>query len=77
MFLFFILFGINLTPHRPFIHLMNQNPDQYALLREDFDGRIDNAIEEVENIFIEPNKLLERINKIPIKIVINEEPIKL
>ena len=30
-----------------FIHLMNQNPDQYALLREDFDGRIDNAIEEV------------------------------
>lgn len=30
-----------------FIHLMNQHPDQYALLRSDFDAYIDNAIDEV------------------------------
>ena len=30
-----------------FINLMNEHPDQYELLLEDFEGRIDNAIEEV------------------------------
>lgn len=30
-----------------FFHLMHQYPDQYRLLMEDFDGRIDNAIDEV------------------------------
>ena len=30
-----------------FINLMNRHPDQYELLLEDVDGRIDNAIEEV------------------------------
>ena len=30
-----------------FINLMNRFPEQYELLREDLDGRIDNAIEEV------------------------------
>ncbi len=30
-----------------FINLMNRFPDQYALLRSDFDARIDNAIDEV------------------------------
>lgn len=30
-----------------FIHLMSQHPDQYALLRQDFDTHIDNAIDEV------------------------------
>lgn len=30
-----------------FINLMHRHPDQYALLREDFEGRIDNAIDEV------------------------------
>ena len=36
----------NHPQHRiAFYCLMNQNPDQYALLHEDFDGRIDNAIE--------------------------------
>lgn len=30
-----------------FIHLMHKHPDQYALLRSDFDAHIDNAIDEV------------------------------
>lgn len=30
-----------------FIHQMHRNPDQYALLLSDFDGHIDNAIDEV------------------------------
>jgi cytochrome P450 len=30
-----------------FINLMHHHPDQYELLREDFEGRIDNAIDEV------------------------------
>jgi cytochrome P450 len=30
-----------------FFQLMSEHPDQYAALREDFDGRIDNAIDEV------------------------------
>lgn len=30
-----------------FFQLMHQNPDQYQILMEDFDGRIDNAIDEV------------------------------
>lgn len=30
-----------------FIHLMHRNPDQFALLRSDFDAHIDNAIDEV------------------------------
>lgn len=30
-----------------FIHLMNRFPEQYALLRSDFDAHIDNAIDEV------------------------------
>ena len=30
-----------------FIHLMSQHPDQYALLKGDFDTHIDNAIDEV------------------------------
>jgi len=30
-----------------FIHLMSRHPDQYALLRSDFDAHIDNAIDEV------------------------------
>lgn len=30
-----------------FIHLMHRHPDQYALLRSDFDAHIDNAIDEV------------------------------
>ena len=30
-----------------FIHLMLKHPDQYALLRSDFDGHIENAIDEV------------------------------
>jgi cholest-4-en-3-one 26-monooxygenase len=30
-----------------FMHLMSRNPDQYALLRSDFDAHIDNAIDEV------------------------------
>lgn len=30
-----------------FIHLMNRNPEQYELLRSDFDAHIENAIDEV------------------------------
>lgn len=30
-----------------FIHLMSKNPDQYTLLKSDFDAHIDNAIDEV------------------------------
>jgi cytochrome P450 len=30
-----------------FIHLMHRHPDQFALLRSDFDGHIENAIDEV------------------------------
>ncbi|MEI6418045.1 MAG: cytochrome P450 [Sphingomonadales bacterium] len=30
-----------------FVHLMSRHPDQYALLRQDFDSHIDNAIDEV------------------------------
>lgn len=50
--MFFIVFAIaghetTRSTAAHFMHLMIAHPDQYALLRQDVDGRLENAIEEV------------------------------